>query len=95
LIGFVGVFKLQAQDCATNLSIYSEFVKVKNFAALHSLVTSGIQKGHMKMHLLNILNQLGATETEKVELVAYYKDQTATHSHVVSSFKTLRKNGSL
>jgi len=49
----------------------------------------------MKMHLLNILNQLGATETEKVELVAYYKDQTATHSHVVSSFKTLRKNGSL
>ena len=42
----------------------------QNFAALHSLVTSGIQKGHMKMHLLNILNQLGATETEKVELVA-------------------------
>ena len=31
LIGFVGVFKLQAQDCATNLSIYSEFVKVKNY----------------------------------------------------------------
>ena len=26
----------------------------QNFAALHSLVTSGIQKGHMKMHLLNI-----------------------------------------
>ena len=31
LIGFVGVFKLQAQDCATNLSIYSEFAKVKNY----------------------------------------------------------------
>ena len=32
----------------------------QNFAALNSLVTSGIQKGHMKMHLMNILNQLEA-----------------------------------
>ena len=29
----------------------------QNFAAIQSLVTSGIQRGHMKMHLLNILNQ--------------------------------------
>ena len=29
----------------------------QNFAAIRSLITSGIQKGHMKMHLLNILNQ--------------------------------------
>jgi len=28
----------------------------QNFAAVKSLVTTGIQKGHMKMHLLNILN---------------------------------------
>src|SRR6056300_3008 len=67
----------------------------QNFAALHSLVTSGIQKGHMKMHLLNILNQLGATAKEKEQLVAYFKDQTATHSLVVSSFEALRKNGRL
>ena len=67
----------------------------QNFAALHSLVTSGIQKGHMKMHLLNILNQLGATTKEKEQLVAYFKDQTATHSLVVSSFEALRKNGRL
>ena len=37
----------------------------QNFAALRSLVTTGIQQGHMKMHLLNILNQLEATEEEK------------------------------
>lgn len=36
----------------------------QNFAAVRSLVTTGIQKGHMKMHLLNMLNQMGATETE-------------------------------
>ena len=28
----------------------------QNFGAIKSLVTTGIQKGHMKMHLLNILN---------------------------------------
>ena len=28
----------------------------QNFGALKSLITSGIQKGHMKMHLINILN---------------------------------------
>ena len=29
----------------------------QNFGALRSLVTSGIQKGHMKMHLINLLNK--------------------------------------
>ncbi|MEZ4981823.1 MAG: hypothetical protein R2769_09600 [Saprospiraceae bacterium] len=33
----------------------------QNFAAVKSLVTTGIQKGHMKMHLTNILNHLGAS----------------------------------
>ena len=37
----------------------------QNFAAIKSLVTTGIQKGHMKMHLLNILNQLGARSNSK------------------------------
>jgi hydroxymethylglutaryl-CoA reductase len=36
----------------------------QNFAALRSLVTTGIQKGHMKMHLANILNNLAVTESE-------------------------------
>jgi hydroxymethylglutaryl-CoA reductase len=45
----------------------------QNFAALKSLVTSGIQKGHMKMHLLNILNQMGASKTEKNEALIYFK----------------------
>ena len=37
----------------------------QNFAALRSLVTTGIQKGHMKMHLMNILNGVQATDSEK------------------------------
>ena len=62
----------------------------QNFAALRSLVTTGIQKGHMKMHLLNILNQLGATEEEKVKMVEYFKTHTATHNEVVEAFQKLR-----
>ncbi|OIQ15880.1 MAG: hydroxymethylglutaryl-CoA reductase, degradative [Bacteriovorax sp. MedPE-SWde] len=55
----------------------------QNFAALRSLVTSGIQKGHMKMHLMNILNQLEATESEK-EIVR------TEFEHKVVSFKGVR-----
>ena len=44
-----------------------------NFGALKSLTTTGIQKGHMKMHLLNILNHFEATDTEKEAAVEYFK----------------------
>ena len=35
----------------------------QNFAALRSLTTTGIQAGHMKMHLTNILASMQANET--------------------------------
>lgn len=62
----------------------------QNFAAVRSLVTTGIQEGHMKMHLLNILNQLGATEAEKSRLTDHFKKHTATHNEVVKAFNQLR-----
>lgn len=58
----------------------------QNFAAVRSLVTTGIQKGHMKMHLVNILNQLNATESEKKHFIEFFKDKTVTHSAVVKAF---------
>jgi len=63
----------------------------QNFAALRALTTNGIQQGHMKMHLMNVLNQLEATTKEKEIMVAYFKDKTVTHSAVVEKFNTLRK----
>ena len=65
----------------------------QNFGAVRSLVTTGIQQGHMKMHLLNILNQLGATKDEKLSLVDYFKKHTVTHSAVVAAFEALRNKG--
>lgn len=61
----------------------------QNFAALKALVTSGIQQGHMKMHLMNILNQLGATEQQKMEMIDFFKDKTVTHSAVVEHFTSM------
>ncbi|MGB2758420.1 MAG: hydroxymethylglutaryl-CoA reductase, degradative [Maribacter stanieri] len=62
----------------------------QNFAAVSSLVTTGIQKGHMKMHLLNILNQLGANENEKATLVEYFKTNPVTHHGVELQLNNLR-----
>ena len=54
----------------------------QNFAAVRSLVTSGIQKGHMKMHLLNILNQLNASETQKEKAIDHFKTNAVSYSAV-------------
>jgi len=62
----------------------------QNFSALRSLTTTGIQQGHMKMHLLNILNQLEATEVEKAMIVKYFIKNTPHHAEVVDAFKRVR-----
>ncbi len=62
----------------------------QNFAAINSLITTGIQQGHMKMHLMNILNQFKATDQEKEQLVEYFKTNTVTHSDVVMQIEKLR-----
>ena len=54
----------------------------QNFAAVRSLVTSGIQKGHMKMHLLNILNQLNANESQKEKAIEHFKTTAVSYSAV-------------
>ena len=62
----------------------------QNFAALRALVTTGIQKGHMKMHLLNILNQLEATKEEIETIRLYFENKVPHHSDVVKKFCDLR-----
>lgn len=62
----------------------------QNFAALRSLTTTGIQQGHMKMHLMNILNQFEANNEEKQTITEYFKTNTVTHSAVVEAINKLR-----
>ena len=63
----------------------------QNFAALRSLTTTGIQKGHMKMHIHNILNQFQATKEEKEKVITYFNDTTVSHSLVVDYLEKIRK----
>lgn len=63
----------------------------QNFAAIRSLITTGIQKGHMKMHFTNIINQLGATEEEKKEILNIFKEKTISHHLVAAELERLRK----
>lgn len=65
------------------MSIMATVGLAQNFAAVKSLVTTGIQKGHMKMHLMNILNHLEASEKEVKEALLYFADR-------IVSFKSVR-----
>ncbi len=62
-----------------------------NFAAVRSLVTKGIQIGHMKMHLMNILNHFNTTEDEKAKAVDYFIGHKVSFSTVERFIKNLRK----
>lgn len=63
----------------------------QNFAALRSLTTTGIQEGHMKMHLNNILNQFQATAEERKAIAEHFQNSTVTHASVVAFIEDLRK----
>ncbi len=64
----------------------------QNFAALRALTTTGIQKGHMKMHLTNIIKQLGASEEDKAFLISYFENKTITHNAVVEAYQKLTQD---
>ncbi|WP_353083731.1 hydroxymethylglutaryl-CoA reductase, degradative [Flavobacterium sp.] len=63
----------------------------QNFAALRSLTTTGIQEGHMKMHLNNILNQFQATKEERIAITKHFENNTVSHASVVELIENLRK----
>ena len=62
----------------------------QNFAALRALTTTGIQKGHMKLHLNNIIKQLDASEKEKAFLIKYFENKTVTHNAVVEKYREMK-----
>ncbi len=63
----------------------------QNFAALRSLTTTGIQDGHMKMHLNNILNQFEANDEERFLIQKHFKHHIVSHSAVVEYIENLRR----
>lgn len=82
---------LQKPDAKELMKIIAVAGLAQNFAAIRSLVTTGIQKGHMKMHLMNILNQFNASKEEKNESLEYFKENAVSHSSVVAFLENIRK----
>jgi hydroxymethylglutaryl-CoA reductase len=82
---------LQKPSARTLMQITAAAGLAQNFAALRALTTKGIQHGHMKMHLQNILNQFEANESEKEIITAYFDKRTVSHSAVVEKLNYLRK----
>ena len=81
---------LQKPSAEELMQIVAAAGLAQNFAALRSLTTTGIQQGHMKMHLMNILNQHQATKEEKVKVLDYFKDTTVSHSLVIDYLEKIR-----
>ena len=63
----------------------------QNFAALRSLTTSGIQAGHMKMHLTNILASFQATDAEVASAKQHFETKTVSVSAVREFIENSRK----
>lgn len=53
-----------------------------NFGAVKALVSIGIQQGHMKMHLNNILNQLNIPDDRHPEIQQYFQHKTLSYAAV-------------
>jgi hydroxymethylglutaryl-CoA reductase len=64
------------------MSIIASVGLAQNFAAIRSLITTGIQQGHMKMHLQNILIHMKASKEKTKAAIEYFKDKTVSFSGV-------------
>lgn len=72
-----------AHPSAKQLMMITATVGLANhFSALRALVTKGIQHGHMKMHLSNILEQLEATEEQKIKANNWFADKIISFNAV-------------
>ncbi len=87
----VSLAMLQNPSAKELMQIIAVAGLAQNFAAVKSLITTGIQQGHMKMHLMNILNQLQASESEKEKAIEHFKTKQVTHNAAVTFIESLRK----
>ena len=81
---------LQRPSAPQLMGIAASVGLLQNFAAIASLITSGIQKGHMKMHMMNILNRLEASEQERQKCKEYFKSKVISVQAVQQFIMNLR-----
>jgi hydroxymethylglutaryl-CoA reductase len=69
-------------DAAELMQLMAVIGLASNFSALLALTSTGIQKGHMKMHLSNILLQLKASSEQIIRAETYFNDKTVSFTEV-------------
>ncbi|MBK8604584.1 MAG: hydroxymethylglutaryl-CoA reductase [Saprospiraceae bacterium] len=67
----------------------------QNFGAVRSLVTTGIQKGHMRMHLQNMLWQMKVTPEENLAVNDHFADKTISYAGVRDYLEEMRNRPKL
>jgi hydroxymethylglutaryl-CoA reductase len=72
------------------MSIVASVGMASNFSAIRALITGGIQKGHMKLHLSNLLNQFNASNPEKLAAMEYFNKRAVSFSAVEDFLINLR-----
>jgi hydroxymethylglutaryl-CoA reductase len=77
-------------NAAELMTIIAAAGLASNFSAIRALITTGIQTGHMRLHLINILNQLGANSNEKNKALEHFKNTTITNVAVSEFLKKIR-----
>lgn len=81
---------LEKPSAAELMQVVAATGLAQNFAALRSLTTTGIQEGHMKMHLGNIINQFDATVNERAIIENHFESNPVSHAAVVTFIENLR-----
>lgn len=85
-------FELLGNPGAQELMMIAASVGLmQNFSAIRSLVSTGIQKGHMRMHLLNILRTLEALPEEEERAKVFFQNQVISFKAVRDFLGELRK----
>ncbi|MCU0327635.1 MAG: hydroxymethylglutaryl-CoA reductase [Chitinophagales bacterium] len=79
-------------DAEELMQIVASVGLMQNFAAIRSLITTGIQFGHMKMHLPNILHELKANVNETSKALDYFKDKVVSFNDVKIFLQQLRSS---
>jgi hydroxymethylglutaryl-CoA reductase len=77
-------------DAATLMGIVAAAGLANNFSAVKALVTGGIQQGHMRLHLPNLLRQLQAAPEEALAATEYFRNKPVTYTAVGSFLTGLR-----
>ncbi len=76
-------FDMLGNPGASELMMMAATVGIANhFSAIKALITIGIQHGHLRMHMVNILSALDASNQEKNAVLEHFDGKTVSYSDI-------------